>query len=456
MKRTLSLLLALLLALGCLSPALALEPPAPRFDDVDPDAWYAPYVETCVVDGLMEGVGDEKFAPEKTLSGTECSVLALRLYDLLHGGDGDFDPAPEDWGYATFTFPDGQSVQGYIQDGAVWNWIKMSRVDGGHLCFRLETEDEQAWGKSMDYQKAAFSMNGVDCPGELHLSGDSLLYFEPTGNWEAFRDLTTTYRYPWPHLWYRDAWYYAEQKDLHVLIYSQGDRRAFARCVAEAVGELPAINDIFALPDTAEPDVLMLCRAGVLTGTDQYGTFRINDSLTRAQAAAIACRVLHPELRVEYTIQPLETYENYTLTYLQDDGERRFGLPKASEYLVNADDHTLLTLDGTAVSTPEGWEIERVGAQDVCIHDAIGTYGVMDAQGNVTPAEWWEARERPGETQNIETLNNGYRRAEYSCCYWNAQGEQVSPVFDWLGPINPDGQGFVGLDGKIYRIDFAQ
>ncbi len=456
MKRTMSLLLTLLLALGCLSPALAAKDPTEGFSDVDPDAWYAPYVDICVEDGLMEGGGGGKFAPEETLSGTECSVLALRLYDLLHGGDGEFDPAPEDWGYATFTFPDGQTVQGYIQDGAVWSWSRLSREDDGHLCFSLETEEELTWGKSMDYQKATFSMNGVDCPGKLHLSGDDLLYFEP--DFDALDSLKAMRNssYPMPEHWYRDAWYYADQKGLRELLWHGDSREGFAGAIAQAAGELEPINDIVALPDTAEPAVLALCRAGVLTGTDQYGTFSPDGTLTRAQAAAILCRVLRPELRVEYTIQPPETYEDYTLTYLRDDGERRFGLPKVSEYLMNADDHTLLTLDGTAVSTPEGWEIERVGAQDVCICNDAAAYAVMDTQGNVTPAEWWEARERPGETQNIENLNNGYRRSKYSWCYLNAEGEQVSPVFDWLGPINPDGQGFVGLDGKIYRIDFGQ
>ncbi len=454
MKQTLSWLLAMILALGCLSPALALEPPAPRFDDVEPDAWYAPYVDICVADGLMEGVGDGKFAPEETLSGDECSVLALRLYDLLHGGDGEFDPAPEDWGYAALAFPDGQVRQGYIEDDTVWDLSRFHRVDDGHLRISLNTKEELTWGASMDGRKATFSMNGVDCPGELYRSWGGL-YFEPDPTvLDSFKAMRNN-SYPMPEHWYRDAWYWADQKGLRELLQYDETREGFACAIAQAAGELEPINDIFALPDTAEPAVLALCRTGVLTGADEYGTFDPYRALTRAEATAILSRVLHPELRVEYTIQPLETYENYTLTYLRDDGERQSGVPKVSEYLMNADDHTLLALDGTAVSTPEGWTIERVGARDACIRDDAGAYAVMDARGNITPTDRKEAQERPGEVKDTWLPLNGYQRADFSWCFLNARG-QVSPVFEWLGPINPQGQGFVCLEGKIYRIQFPQ
>ncbi len=452
MKRALSLLLALFLALG--SPALALEPPAPRFDDVDLGAWYAPYVETCVADGLMVGVGDGNFAPEKSLSSVESAVLALRLYDLLHGGDGVFDPAPEDWGYAVFTLPDGRTVQGYMEDEGVWDWARFSMADDGHLCFRLETEEERAWGKSMDYQRAVFSMNGVDCPGELHLNRDSTLYFEPAADSrDRFRDFKTVGNYPAPGPWYRDAWYYADQKGLRELTEYGGARLGFFGAIDYVVEELEPINDIFALPDTAAPSTLRLCRAGVLTGTDEHGAASPDGALTRAQAAAILCRVLHPELRVNYTVQPLETYENYTLTYLCDTRE---DFPIVGEYLVAIEGNKLLTLDGEIVPTPEGWEIERVGAQTVCIRDAISAYAVMDAQGNVTPAEWWEARVRPGELSDRTALINGYRSGYRQTCFWNAQGEQVTPTFSWTGVVSPDGRSFVCQDGKVYLIQFER
>ncbi len=103
--RRVSLLLALLLALGCLSPALAAE--GTGFSDVPADAWYAPYVEVCVRAGVMGGTGDGRFQPERLISQSEGYVLLLRLYDVLHGGSGVFPAPPENWGTALLTFDDG-------------------------------------------------------------------------------------------------------------------------------------------------------------------------------------------------------------------------------------------------------------------------------------------------------------------------------------------------------------
>lgn len=66
---------------------------------------------------------------------------------------------------------------------------------------------------------------------------------------------------------------------------------------------LPAINAIQTLPDTAEPDVLRFYNAGVLTGTDAYGTFNANGTLSRAECAAMAARIVDPALRRSFTPQ---------------------------------------------------------------------------------------------------------------------------------------------------------
>lgn len=436
------------------------------FSDVPADAWFAQGAALCAEQGLMVGTGEGQFSPDATLTQEECAVLALRLYDLSHGGDGVFEKAPRDWGYATFTFPDGQVRGGVWEDSASWDWARFSLADPGHLAFRLETEAEQAWGRSMDYQRAVFSMNGVDCPGELHLNGSTLLYFEPDPGeaWDTFYTFRIQ-RYPTSDFWYRDAWYYADQHDLQNLTSCGSDRGRFADAIFAVTGELDPINDIFALPDTSEHSVLSLCRAGVLTGTDPYGTFRPDDTLTRAEAATILARVLKPELRQSYSILPLETYENYTLTelYRTEDtypilGERVAAVT-TSEHPEAYDKGALLFLDGSVVLPPEGWGIERVGANDVCIaQDETAAYGVMDFQGQVTPAEWWEARERPGELSLNDycELSNGYRSDFRWSCFENAQGQQVTPMFTWTGIVTPEGQSFVCLEGTVYRIEFAQ
>ncbi len=64
-----------------------------------------------------------------------------------------------------------------------------------------------------------------------------------------------------------------------------------------------ALNSITALPDTQDSEVLRFYNAGILTGTDEYGTFNGSGVLTRAEAAAMIARVVRPELRKQFTVQ---------------------------------------------------------------------------------------------------------------------------------------------------------
>ena len=48
-----------------LSPAYAVES---GFSDVPPGTWYAPYVEACAQEGLMNGTGNNTFTPEGVMT----------------------------------------------------------------------------------------------------------------------------------------------------------------------------------------------------------------------------------------------------------------------------------------------------------------------------------------------------------------------------------------------------
>lgn len=64
--------------------------------------------------------------------------------------------------------------------------------------------------------------------------------------------------------------------------------------------ELPAINAITSLPDTADEGVLAFYNAGILTGVDDLGTFAPERTLTRSEAAAMIARVVDPGLRLPF------------------------------------------------------------------------------------------------------------------------------------------------------------
>lgn len=92
---------------------------------------------------------------------------------------------------------------------------------------------------------------------------------------------------------------------------AQISRLQFAALLAQALPSTayPAIGSIAdgAIPDLTLEDsnaqaVYMLYRAGILIGCDEYGTFRPQDPLTRAEAAAILARCASAELRTGRTL----------------------------------------------------------------------------------------------------------------------------------------------------------
>ncbi|MBQ7565540.1 MAG: S-layer homology domain-containing protein [Oscillospiraceae bacterium] len=68
MKRFLSLLLALVMALSLCTAAFATRVTPPVYGDVAKGSWYESYVNQMVAAGLMNGVGDSEFDPNGTLS----------------------------------------------------------------------------------------------------------------------------------------------------------------------------------------------------------------------------------------------------------------------------------------------------------------------------------------------------------------------------------------------------
>lgn len=75
---------------------------------------------------------------------------------------------------------------------------------------------------------------------------------------------------------------------------------------------LPEKNDIPAVPDVypgtefgnAGPDILTFYRAGILSGTGEWGAFQGASPLNRGQAAAMLARLIDPAQRLEVTLKP--------------------------------------------------------------------------------------------------------------------------------------------------------
>ena len=83
-----------------------------NFSDVPADAWYATAVNTLASLGLVEGVGNNQFAPERAITRAEFTVIAMRFTNGDVSGENIFsDISANDWFY--------DQVVGSIQYG----WI---------------------------------------------------------------------------------------------------------------------------------------------------------------------------------------------------------------------------------------------------------------------------------------------------------------------------------------------
>ena len=83
-----------------------------NFSDVPADAWYATAVNTLASLGLVEGVGNNQFAPERAITRAEFTVIAMRFTNGDVSGENIFsDVSTNDWFY--------DQVVGSIQYG----WI---------------------------------------------------------------------------------------------------------------------------------------------------------------------------------------------------------------------------------------------------------------------------------------------------------------------------------------------
>ena len=97
---------------------------------------------------------------------------------------------------------------------------------------------------------------------------------------------------------------------------------AYLFCNALPQGTLAEINSISSIPDVSAShpyakEIQTLYKAGVLTGSDMYGTFNPDSNIIRAEAAAILSRVALPDQRKDVVLMKTFTQGNVTLAMPQ-------------------------------------------------------------------------------------------------------------------------------------------
>lgn len=91
-----------------------------KFTDVDPDSWYAGYVEYLTGYGVAVGYNDRTYRGDKAITRAEFTAMAARFFDVF--GDGDEAIMEQYQGFDDVN--DGYWAAEYIKDAAIHGWVE--------------------------------------------------------------------------------------------------------------------------------------------------------------------------------------------------------------------------------------------------------------------------------------------------------------------------------------------
>jgi hypothetical protein len=318
MKRLCSLLLAALLTVLLCFPAAAADTALPKvrdypgFADVPAGAWYEAAVKLCYETGVLNGATDTAFSPQEPLTAAQLEVLAARVHWRLQGNEGDPPDAPAGTGQVSITRSNGDP----------YDAAGFARVDATGLKDKELPKGDYILTIGGNYEDEGYPYMTVQVDGvksfranlDRRNSYDPLFYMfryhiseAEYGQYDPMVRINTYAQSDGASV---DAWYWGADQYLRGLKGAM--ESALPACLvdqatrydAAAVMSLIAPEDMLPAlrqdgpPDTDRTDVLRLYQAGVLTGTDDAGTFHGNDNLTRAQFAVLLARLIQPDLRI--------------------------------------------------------------------------------------------------------------------------------------------------------------
>ncbi len=188
-------------------------------------------------------------------------------------------------------------------------------------------------GRFSDVSAGNWFASGVQSAYELGLmKGNSETTFNPNGDMTIAETLTIACRihdiyhgsntdFSGGSPWYQPYIDYAIQNGIirdgvYPDYSAKAKRFQFANII---YASLPSetwtvLNSVTELPDVKSTDwfsstVFALYNAGILTGSDQYGTFNPHSTIKRSEIATIATRVAVPSSRISFTLQdpPVES-----------------------------------------------------------------------------------------------------------------------------------------------------
>lgn len=91
-----------------------------KFKDIDPDMWYAGYVEYLTGYGVAVGYNDRTYRGDKAITRAEFTAMAARFFDVY--GDGAEEIMEQYEGFDDMS--DGYWAAEYIKDAAIHGWVE--------------------------------------------------------------------------------------------------------------------------------------------------------------------------------------------------------------------------------------------------------------------------------------------------------------------------------------------
>lgn len=140
-------------------------PALPVFSDVPAGAWYADAVNTMCALGVMTGVGEGRFAPDRPITRAEFAATAVRLMGQSGAWDGGFpDVEQGDWFYPEVMTAAGRGwITGY-GDGTFRPGAPISRAEAPTMVNRmLKRQGDLAYIQEHGGALRTFSDLTADC-----------------------------------------------------------------------------------------------------------------------------------------------------------------------------------------------------------------------------------------------------------------------------------------------------
>lgn len=217
----------------------------------------------------------------------------------------------------------------------------------------------------------------------------------------------------------------------------------FARALPDT--EYKAINSITELPDVTgatkySTEIFKLYCAGIVAGSDKYGTYQPDSQITRAQATAILNRVVNPENRKTLALEKQDVTGAITI----NEGQTRSNRPAKVGDIVVKSDGTKVTLK----LGPNGVLGEGQGvAPDLGLQSSDGFWKVVD-QGRNGCGDWGQGSTGFNYVNQYYYVNpltgEGHWGAE-----WSVITDKTYPDYDGkVGELSAD-KNFVWSDAGI-------